>query len=66
MRKKIYFKRLALDARHKGSWRWFYLAYGEWQPFKRFGHGGWICLHLGWLKRFWNFNKTGPQPECAA
>ncbi len=36
------------------TWRWWYLAYGERQFFKRFRHSGWICLHLGWMRRFWN------------
>ena len=36
------------------SWSWWYVAYGGYQPFKRFDHGGWICLRLGWLRRFWN------------
>ena len=62
---RIYVKRMPTEGRHRGSWRWLYVAYGESQPFKRFGHGGWICFHFGWLKRFWNFEKAGCRAECA-
>jgi hypothetical protein len=47
---------------YKRSWSWWYVAYGEWQPFKRFGHGGWVCVSLRWFKRFWN--GANPGPEC--
>jgi hypothetical protein len=34
-----------------GRWcerRWF------WTPYTySFGHGGWVCLRLRWLRRFW-------------
>jgi len=28
---------------------WIYFAIGMWQPFKRFGASGWICLRPRWL-----------------
>jgi hypothetical protein len=47
---------------YRRSWSWWYVAFGDFQPFKRFGHGGWVCLSVSWLKRFWN--GAGPRPEC--
>ena len=53
--RKIYIKP------HKTERGWWYFAYGDWQPFKRFGHSGWICLRFSFFRRFWNYD--GPRPE---
>lgn len=37
---------------HRGQPGWYYFAIGEWQPFKRFQHGGWFYLSWLWLRRF--------------
>lgn len=37
-------------------WQWLYLSFGDYQPFKRFGHSGWVCLSVKWLWRYRNFD----------
>ena len=54
--------KIQIHKHHTEGWRWWYIAFGNWHPFKRFGHSGWICLNLRWMGRFWNHD--GPRPEC--
>lgn len=36
--------------KHEHSRGWYYLSIFGWQPFARFGHGGWVCLNWKWLR----------------
>ena len=51
---------------HHSSWRWLYLSFRSWQPFRRFGHGGWIFLSLPWLWRFRNFDRPSERNRAVA
>jgi len=55
--------RLYVHKHQQAGWRWWYVALGDNQLFKRFGHSGWICLRASWLKRFWN--GADPRPETS-
>lgn len=37
---------------HRGQPGWYYFATGEWQPFARFQHGGWVYLNWRWLRQY--------------
>jgi len=55
---KLYFHRLPVKAAG-GNLGWFYFAINGWQPFRFLQHGGWVCLSLGWLKRYlWDVPKA--------
>lgn len=47
---------------HRKGLMWWYISIGDWQPFTRFDHSAWICLHPKWLVRFWNGCHDCPKP----
>jgi hypothetical protein len=43
---------------HPYSKGWHYVSMFGWQPFARFGAGGWIMLDRRWLREHWNAGKV--------
>lgn len=44
--------------RHPYSRGWYYVSLLGWQPFARFGAGGWLYLDRRWLRDKWNAGKV--------
>lgn len=44
--------------KHPYTKGWYYLGVAKWQPFARFGAGGWILLNWSWLCAHWNTGKV--------